>query len=153
MGRGDSRGGRRARPVGPGLAKARRARLPQRIVRPQCVLTRHAEETIFAVAERMTEGSVREGADGDTYFGSTMLTIDLERLATQWRGPVQGERIVEAMAGSVRARLRCMRLACADATSRHPDRGFGCPLYPSDAADALPRLDLGRPPIHQTNKK
>ncbi len=57
-----------------------------------------------------------------------MLPIDLHRLATQWRGPVQGGRIVEAMAGSVRARLRCMRLACADATSRHPDRCLGLPL-------------------------
>ncbi len=94
-------------------------------------LSREAEEALFRCAERMSEGSVRDASDGATYFGSTMFTIDLQRLAQSWRGPLDGpmrERLRRAVAGSVRVRLRAMRIACYDAAHRVPDRCFGTPV-------------------------
>ncbi|MEM9070177.1 MAG: hypothetical protein AAGE52_16840 [Myxococcota bacterium] len=111
----------------PGLAKATRgSRLRERIA--GVALSRQAEETIFQTAEVMSEGSVREGPEGATYFGSTMLTVDLERLRQTWRGALDTldrERLRRAVEGSVRVKLRAMRIARAEAAHRLPDRSFG----------------------------
>lgn len=82
------------------------------------------EEELFRVAEVMTEGRL----DGAAFFGSALVTIDLERVAPHLRGAeaeAERARVLEAAAGSVRVRLRAMRLALADVTRRHPDRPLG----------------------------
>ena len=121
---------RKRRSPGPGMAKARRA--------PLCcgslerALSRHAEEVLFAHAELMSEGSARDAAGGaSSYFGSTMITIDLGSLRGALRGaedPGTHEHIRALVEGSVRMRLRAMRLACAEAARRLPDRPLGTPL-------------------------
>ncbi len=112
---------------GPGLAKARRgSRVRGR--HPGEALSRQAEEDLFVCSEVMSEGSIRCGPEGDTYFGSTMFTVDLGRLARSWRGPLDGterERLRRMVEGSVRVKLRAMRIACAEASHRLPDRLFG----------------------------
>lgn len=112
---------------GPGLAKARRGARIRRDA-PGEALSRQAEEDLFACSDVMSEGSVRRGPDGDTYFGSTMLTVDLERFTGGWRGRLDGaarERLRRLVEGSVRVKLRAMRIACAEASHRLPDRRFG----------------------------
>jgi hypothetical protein len=93
-------------------------------VRDGFALGPRAEEELFRVAEVLTEGRLEKGA----FFGSTLVTIDLERVAPQLRG-AEGEaerrRVFEAAAGSVRVRLRAMRLAFADVAGRHPDKRLG----------------------------
>ncbi len=89
-------------------------------------LSREAEEALFRVAEVLSEGSVRDG-DG-AWFGSTMITFDLDRLAELWRSPLDAterERLRDAVEGSVRVRIRAMRLACEEVARRLPDRCLG----------------------------
>lgn len=92
------------------------------------VLSRDAEERLFRCPEVLSEGSVRTLDDGACWFGSTMITVSLADLAPYWRGPLDEgarDRLVQAMAGSVRVRLRAMRLACAEVARRLPDRPLG----------------------------
>lgn len=92
-------------------------------------LSRAFEEELFRCAEVLSEGSCRgKGDRGDTYFGSTMISIELERLRRVTRGGLDADArrlLAEAVDGSVRVRLRAMRLARAEATRRIPDRALG----------------------------
>lgn len=112
---------------GPGLAKATRGGTVRERAGSRA-LSREAEELIFRLAEILSEGSIRETADGATYFGSCMLTVELGRLEEGWRGPLDPdgrEALRLAVEGSVRVKLRAMRIACAEAAHRVPDRAFG----------------------------
>ncbi|MDQ3032126.1 MAG: hypothetical protein M3Y87_06900 [Myxococcota bacterium] len=83
-----------------------------------------AEEELFRVAEVLSEGRL----EGSAFFGSTLVTIDLEKVAPQLRGDEgasERQRVLTAASGSVRVRLRAMRIACADVARRHPDRRLG----------------------------
>lgn len=83
-----------------------------------------AEEELFRFAEVLTEGRL----EGAAFFGSTLITIDLERVAPQLRGDDgarERARLLAVASGSVRVRLRAMRLACADVARRYPDRRLG----------------------------
>lgn len=114
------------KPPGPGLAKAVRAGI--RHVPGHSVLSRGVEEAIFRHAEVMSEGSLREAGDAGSYFGSTMITVDLDALRSCYRGSLDGpgrERLRDLVDGSVRMRLRAMRIACAEVVRRAPDRPFG----------------------------
>lgn len=87
-------------------------------------LTREAEERLFRNVEVLSEGAVRDGA----WFGSTMITVDLDRLEGELRDPLDAEareRLLAAIAGSVRVRIRAMRLARAEVARRFPDRKLG----------------------------
>lgn len=109
-----------------GPVKARRG--ATLVVRTHESLSREAEELLFDAPEVMSEGSVRSGRDGEQWFGSTMITMDLTALATRWRGPFDEDaraRLLHALDGSVRVRLRAMRLACAEVARRLPDRALG----------------------------
>lgn len=101
--------------MGPGLAKARRGAFLK-----NGVLTREAEEALFELAERLSEGEVRDARGESRYFGSTMVSIDLAALARRWRGTLDREALRRAVEGSVRVRIRTMRMACADASHRAP---------------------------------
>lgn len=101
-------------------------------VRPGALLRAHhadalgprAEEELFRLAEVLTEGRI----EGHTFFGSTLITIDLEQVGLHLRGlegRTERERILAVASGSVRVRLRAMRLACADVAGRHPERTLG----------------------------
>jgi hypothetical protein len=99
-----------------------------RPLRGAVTLSRALEEEIFRYAEVLSEGSCRNGDQGGTYFGSTMISVELERLRKVTRGGLDHEAqrlLAEAVDGSVRVRLRAMRLARAEATRRIPDRALG----------------------------
>jgi len=68
---------------------------------------------------------MRQTRSGRAYFGSTMLTVRGEDLAPYWRGALDLDHLRQAIDGSVRVRLRAMRLACADATHRAPSEPLG----------------------------
>lgn len=83
-----------------------------------------AEEVLFRGAEVLSEGSVADGS----FFGTTLITIDLARVAPELAKPDDDERrrrFLEVLEGSVRIRLHAMRLACRDVARRHPDRALG----------------------------
>jgi hypothetical protein len=97
-------------------------RRPLLLRRTQLVVSRALEEALFHDADVLSEGGLRAGVSGrDTYYGSTMLAIAFERLiddaAAQSSIALRGE-LVHAIEGSVRVRLRAMRLARAEAARR-----------------------------------
>lgn len=104
----------------PGLAKARRGAFLR-----SGVLSREAEVLLMRLISRLSEGSVRQEASGDSYFGSTMFSVDLDVLAASWRGTLDREALRSAVEGSVRMRIRLMRLSAADAKQRLPGRIWG----------------------------
>ncbi len=103
------------RSQGPGLARATRAGVARTVRRE--VLSREAEELLFTSGELLTEARV----DGRGYSGSTMITLDLDRLSTGLRDlstEQDRQRLLRVVEGSVRVRLRAMRFACAEARRR-----------------------------------
>jgi hypothetical protein len=114
------------------MARRRRLKGPVRAVRVGAIrpgaaaetLTREAEERLFRNVEVLSEGAVRDR----TWFGSTMITVDLEHLESDLRDPLDEEgreRLLRLVSGSVRVRIRAMRLARAEVTRRFPDRKLG----------------------------
>jgi hypothetical protein len=114
------------RPPLKGLARARGgARL---VARQFEALSREAEEELFRCARVLSEGAVRDTPDGPRYYGSTMLTVPLAALAASWRGPLDHAAVrslVRCVEGSVRVRLRALRIARAEAMQRVPGLGLG----------------------------
>ena len=70
----------------PGLAKARRSTLAR--TRGGEALTREAEEALFALSDRMTEGALATRGDDEAWFGTTMFTVPLAELEAS--GAVEG---------------------------------------------------------------
>lgn len=83
------------------------------------VLAPRAEQDLFRIADVLSEGR----ADGDAYFGSTLVTFELARLSG--RAPIDALRVLLPIEGSVRVRLRIARLALEDVARRHPDAHLG----------------------------
>lgn len=84
-------------------------------------LSRELEEELFRCSEVLSEGGVRASSQGSTYFGSTMISIDLDRLMPSFRDGLDlhaRRLLLEAIDGSVRVRLRAMRMARAEAARR-----------------------------------
>jgi hypothetical protein len=112
------------------------------------VLASGMEEVLFRHADVISEGSARMMKDaGSTYFGSTMIAVPFERLARETSEPLIGSfraQLVRAIEGSVRVRLRAMRLARAEAGRRVDDALLGtarCDLRVTDAGKQL-RIDV-----------
>ena len=100
----------------PGLAKARRGAFISK-----GVLSREAEMLIVGRASRLSEGE----PDGGQYFGSTMFQVPLAELEARWRGPLDSAELLRVVEGSVRMRIRFMRIAVADARHRAPEGQWG----------------------------
>ncbi len=122
---------------GPGLSKARRGACLKR-----GALTREGEELLFALAERMSEGEVRQTRGARAYYGSTMLTVHARDLAPRWRGELDLSVLRAAIDGSVRVRLRAMRLACADAAHRAPSEALGTAIVETRITQVDDRLHI-----------
>lgn len=111
-----------------GVAKARRASpfsSPERRA-----ISRHAEEALFENAEILVEGSFDADIDADEprFFGSVMISIPFDALELSLRGLDESEvraQFVDCCEGSMRIRLRAMRLACAEVQRRLPGREIG----------------------------
>lgn len=124
---------------------ARALRGPALLRRTYVVLGREVEEAIFRRAEVLSEGGCRVGPAGrDAYFGSTMISVDLDHLRSHWRGEFDTKAraaLAAAVDGSARVRLRAMRLARAEAARRVPGRAFG-------TAQVEIRVRLNRDQLH-----
>lgn len=107
----------------------RATRSPVEFPRTGATLSLGLEEELFRIAEVLSEGGTRASdKHGDTYFGSTMVSIDLDRLQRVTRGKLDDKgraALLAAVDGSVRIRLRAMRLARAEAVRRIADRALG----------------------------
>lgn len=83
-------------------------------------LTSVADELLLSKARTMSEGSVeRNGTEDAVYYGSTLVTIDLEScgLALDFdNGDI--DRLVYSLKRSVMAHVRLMRLARREAEAR-----------------------------------
>ena len=110
-----------------GLAKASRNAFV--VTRPIQYLSRGAEEALFQHMTMLSEGAERRTKAGERhYFGSTMITFDLDALAKHWRGDfdaAERQTLLRLVAGSVRVRLRATRLACTEVARRVTDRPLG----------------------------
>jgi hypothetical protein len=96
------------------------------------VLSRALEEALFRHADVLSEGGMRPLTAGlTTYFGSTMIVIPFERLASEAHTRltrVLRAELVHVIEGSVRVRLRAMRLARAEASRRVYNGALGTAL-------------------------
>jgi len=105
---------------------------PFLIRRKQSVLSRALEQALFEHADVLSEGGTRVAAGGlQTYFGSTMLSIAFARLETETQVTMSRAlraELVYVSEGSVRVRLRAMRLARAEAARRVPNGLLGTAL-------------------------
>jgi hypothetical protein len=116
---------------GPGrlkpLARAIRNRVLSR--HASDVLGRELEQEIFIKAKVLSEGGCRAAPEGhESYFGSTMISVPLSSLARVTRGDLDQnarDQLERAVAGSVRVRLRAMRIARAEVARRVPHRVLG----------------------------
>jgi hypothetical protein len=91
-------------------------------------LSREAEEQLFRAAEVLSEGGVRDSGESASWFGSTMITFDLAKVAASLRGPIDDAgraRLARIVEGSVRVRLRATRMARHEVARRLPDRVLG----------------------------
>lgn len=129
----------------PLVKSSRRQFLAQRKL---AVLASGAEDVLFRHADVISEGSARTAKDArTTYYGSTMIAVSFERLARETSHPLTAPfraELVRAIEGSVRVRLRAMRLARAEAGRRVDDALLGtalCDLRVSDAGKQL-RIDV-----------
>jgi hypothetical protein len=124
------------------LARAERSAALQR--RTAVHLTRSLEESLFREADVLSEGSVRQSSpSAATYFGSTMIRIRIAPLLARAR-PLTDARqraeLMHAIEGSVRIRLRAMRLARAEASRRVQHSVMGtamCEIRVRDMGDEL----------------
>jgi len=108
---------------------ARASRAPALVRHGSVCVSRALEEELFRCAEVLSEGGRRTvGGQRDSYFGSTMISVDLERLRPLFHGGLDErsrQLLADAIDGSVRVRLRAMRLARAEAARRVQDRTLG----------------------------
>ena len=97
------------------MATARRVALFEREIRVK--LSAAAVELLFEIAEILSEGQ----REGDGYYGSTMITIDLARAAEAVREgcDAASARVVAGLvAADARVKARARALAAADAEER-----------------------------------
>ncbi|HKU44517.1 MAG TPA: hypothetical protein VJR89_40430 [Polyangiales bacterium] len=102
------------------LAKASRHAVLKR--RTAVQITRSLEEALFREADVLSEGGLRAAGPGQaTYFGSTMIRVQFAALLARARplgDRTERAELAVAIEGSVRIRLRAMRLARAEAARR-----------------------------------
>lgn len=104
-------------------------------------MTDHAVEALFARAEILAEGDLTR----ERWYGSVMVTFDLDWVRERCHGlddPDEMDRFVEAVAGSVRVRVRAHRMACAEVYRRYPDRVVDTAQIDSRFSREGPRLLL-----------
>jgi hypothetical protein len=97
------------------MASARKVALFDREIR--ITLSQAAVEILFESADILSEGERR----GDGYFGSTMITLDLTRVASLVRedcDAASARRVAELAMADKRVRERAKALAAADAAER-----------------------------------
>lgn len=102
------------------MARARRVSLFQREIRIS--LSSAALDILYNLAQVLSEG----GVDGDAFYGSVMVTIDLSRaadLVSDHCDDATTRRVADLIASDKRIRDRALRLG-----EREAERLAGCPL-------------------------
>lgn len=87
------------------------------------LLTVELEQALLDAAGYISEGELGE----DAFFGTTMFSIPLNKIAGQWRGAFDDdarEDLLEAISFSMRFRIQLMRIARAEINARHPGHYF-----------------------------
>jgi hypothetical protein len=97
------------------LARVERISLFEREVKER--LSRAALDVLFAAAGVMSEGQRAARGGRESFFGSTMLTIELERVATALRDAADAraaQRLAALLARDAGAQARIKRLAAEE---------------------------------------
>lgn len=104
------------------LRKARRFDLVRRTAAQR--LAPGVAEMMLRRAQVMSEGAIREGIGGrETYFGSSMLTVDLADLADELRATADAAlatALAPLLAQSAHLRIAALRIARREAEARIP---------------------------------
>jgi hypothetical protein len=106
---------------GPGIAKARAARLVERRAIELFRASDYRWRELIEAADVMSEGAVRSELEGPSYYGTTSLLLPFVS-----KGGLVPDELALAIARLVgrdpHARLRAVRIACREATVRsvHP---------------------------------
>lgn len=107
---------------------ARALRGPAFVRHGGVAISRLMEEQMFRDADVLSEGELRRLDGHESYFGSTMIAFDLTRLTGYVQGTLSTDghqQLLRAMEGSVRMKIRAMRIARAEVGRRVPDRALG----------------------------
>jgi hypothetical protein len=117
----------------------------------RAALTPQVIDELFRNAEVIVEGSLTDDPE-PRWYGSIMITFRLDSIAGRCRdldSAAQLDRLVEAITGSVRVRIRAHRMACTEIYERFPDRTVGTAHLDSrfsrDGARLLLDIDLEAP--------
>lgn len=107
-------------------------------------ITRVLEDALFREADVLSEGSIRTAPPGQvTYYGSTMIRVRIAALLARGRplaNRAERAALTLAIEGSVRIRLRAMRLARSEAARRLDRSVMGtaiCEIRMRDTGDEL----------------
>lgn len=103
------------RPLLRPMVRVERISLFEKEVRER--LSRSALDLVFAAAEVMAEGQRTAKAGRDTFFGSTMLTIDLARVAPDVRDACDAraaQRLAALLADEPAAQARAKAMAARE---------------------------------------
>jgi len=115
---------------------ARALRGPALVHHGGLAISRLLEEELFRHADVLSEGELRHVDERESYFGSTMIAFDIVRIASFVQGSFDEaarQRLLHAVEGSVRMRIRAMRLARAEVGRRVPDRPLGTAQFETRA--------------------
>lgn len=100
---------------------------------------------MFLHAEVLLEGASRSVGGDESFFGSVMMAIPYESLSIAIRGldgEAEREEFTRCVDGSVRVRLRAMRLAKSEVARRYPDRALGTALVETSVRHAGDELHI-----------
>jgi hypothetical protein len=101
------------------MAKVTRVALFEREIRER--MSGPALDLLLGSAQVLSEGSVTPGAGGSTFFGSTMLTIDLTASCGAFReacDAAAARRVAQLMGGDARVAKRARAIAEREAAAR-----------------------------------
>lgn len=101
------------------MAKVTRVALFEREIRER--LSGPALDLLLGCARLLSEGDVASAGRGKTFYGSTMLTIDLTQAGGSFREPCDAataRRVAQLMAGDARLAKRARAVAEREAASR-----------------------------------
>jgi hypothetical protein len=102
---------------GPGLAKSKQARLVESRSFDWIRCTDYHWRDLFSKADVISEGAVRNDADGPTYYGATYIRFRFDSIEKTIKAN-ERQQLAQMMRLDPHVRLRAMRLACIEARVR-----------------------------------
>jgi hypothetical protein len=103
--------------VGPSVTKTRQPPLVERRLRPLVRCSDYRWRELFENADVLSEGAVRDEAQGPSYYGSTSILLK-DRSNGGSYDDADRQSLAELLRIDPHARIRAIRIACLDAQLR-----------------------------------